>query len=145
MSILYVNTITVPDYNNLRAAVGWGAIAEKQAQVGIDNCTCLVAARTDGKTVGMARLISDGGYIAFIADVIVLPEFQKQGIGKAMMNRIMEHVSRNLQIGDCVYIGLMASKGKEGFYKQFGFEERPNDTRGAGMTLWISKEEKELS
>ena len=139
MNISYVNTITVPDYSNLRASAGWGAIAEKQAQAGIDNCTCLVAARIDGKTVGMARLISDGGYIAFIADVIVLPEFQKQGIGKAMMNRIMEHINSNMQIGDSIYIGLMASKGKEDFYKQFGFEVRPNDTRGAGMTLWISK------
>lgn len=61
MNISYVNKITVPDYNNLRASAGWSAIAEKQAQAGINNCTCLVAAKTDGKTVGMARLISDGG------------------------------------------------------------------------------------
>jgi len=33
----------------------------------------------------------------------------------------------------------MSAKGRETFYKQFGFEERPNEKLGVGMTQWISK------
>jgi len=38
-----------------------------------------------------------------------------------------------------VFINLMAAKGRESFYKQFGFVERPNEEFGAGMTQWIPK------
>jgi GNAT superfamily N-acetyltransferase len=138
MNITYGNTITVADYNNLRKSVGWTVLAEKQAQAGIDSSACLVVANVDNNTVGMARLITDGGYIAFIADVMVLPKYQKNGIGKALMNMIMAHIQSNLEIGDCVYVGLMASKGREDFYKHFGFDERPNDYLGAGMSKWIT-------
>lgn len=139
MDIIYKNVISVSDYNDLRAAVGWSTISEKQAKRGIDNSEYLVAAYASGKAIGNARLITDGGYIGFIADVIVLPAYQKQNIGSTMISMIMEYIHTNLNAGDSLYLGLMAAKGKEGFYKRFGFEERPNDTVGAGMTLWISK------
>ncbi|MHB8064493.1 MAG: GNAT family N-acetyltransferase, partial [Ruminiclostridium sp.] len=87
---------------------------------------------------------SDGGYITFIADVMVLPEYQKNNIGKTMLNMMMSHIKSNLNIGDSVNVALMSAKGKENFYKQFGFEERPNDNAGAGMTQWISKQEIEV-
>jgi hypothetical protein len=35
-------------------------------------------------------------------------------------------------------INLMAARGKEGFYKKFGFIERPNDEKGAGMSQWAT-------
>jgi hypothetical protein len=37
-------------------------------------------------------------------------------------------------------VNLMAAQGKEGFYKKFGFAERPNDGHGAGMSLWIGND-----
>jgi len=36
-----------------------------------------------------------------------------------------------------IAIGLFSAKGKEGFYNKFGFVERPNEKRGAGMELII--------
>jgi hypothetical protein len=34
---------------------------------------------------------------------------------------------------DNTNVGLMCSKGREKFYKSFGFDERPNERFGAGM------------
>ncbi len=87
----------------------------------------------------MARVISDGGYVALIADVIVMPEFQGMGIGKTIMKMVMEYFSGILEEGDKIFINLMAAKGRESFYKQFGFIERPNDELGSGMTQWLSR------
>jgi len=56
-----------------------------------------------------------------------------------MMTMVMDDIKNSLKEGQSVYIGLMASKGKEDFYKCFGFVDRPNDSLGAGMTLWFSK------
>jgi ribosomal protein S18 acetylase RimI-like enzyme len=70
----------------------------------------------------------------YIQDVIVHPHFQGKGIGKAMMKDLMNYLDRYASKGS--FIGLMAAKGKERFYKSFGFAERPNDIYGAGMCIY---------
>lgn len=40
-------------------------------------------------------------------------------------------------IKNTTHICLMAVKGKEEFYKKFGFVERPNENFGCGMHQWI--------
>lgn len=139
MDISYVSTISTEDYSGLRASVGWGAIPENQVRTGLSNTAYLVAARKDGETVGMARLISDGGYVNYIADVIVRPDCQGHGIGKAMMERILAHIRNGLPEGGVAMVCLVAVKGKEPFYRKLAFEERPNETHGAGMSQWIRK------
>lgn len=69
--------------------------------------------------------------IYYIQDVMVLPEYQDQGIGKRLMDRIMEYLEdhKRKRLG----VGLMVAKGKEGFYGKYGFLERPNDSQGPGM------------
>ena len=136
--IRYTNTISVDDYNRLRDAVGWRLIAPAQAKAGLDNSASYIIAAVDGEqTVGMARLIMDGGHSAFIEDVIVLPEFQRQGIGTYMMERIMSHLRSMLQEGYWFSVVLIAAQGKEPFYEKFGFIARPNATYGAGMSQHI--------
>lgn len=139
MNIEYINTVSVTDYNNLRSAVGWSRIINKHAEKGLKNSVYITAARDGDKTVGMSRIISDGGYVYFIADVIVLPEYQGRGIGRTLMNNIMGFIKNNLEENETVYVALMASKGKENFYDKFGFSARPDDYFGAGMTQWVTK------
>ena len=40
-----------------------------------------------------------------------------------------------------IFVNLMSAVEREGFYEKFGFECRPNDKRGPGMTLWLDNEE----
>jgi GNAT superfamily N-acetyltransferase len=125
----------------LRESVGWNKIENNLALKSITNALCIITAVIDGKTIGLTRVCGDGGYTVFITDVIVLPEYQGQGIGKKLMTEAMKYIKNDfLQSGQSVFINLMAAKGKEAFYKQFGFEERPNDKVGAGMAQWIKNE-----
>ncbi len=137
MKLQYGNEINVKDYNMLRDVVKWGALAEDQAQMGLDNSAFIVSCMDGEKTIGCARLIWDGGYVAYIADVIVLPEYQSRGIGREMLSRVMEYINSQLKPGWRIMINLLAAKGKEGFYKKFDFVERPNENFGAGMCQWI--------
>jgi len=135
----YINEISVADYNALRVAVGWQAIKANRAQIGLNNSAYLVAARLDdGRVIATARVISDGGYVMYIADVIVHPEYQGQSIGKTMMQKIMDYINSTLEEDFAAYACLMAAKGKEPFYNKFGFIKRPNETFGAGMFQLIS-------
>ena len=85
-------------------------------------------ARDDDKAVGVARLLWDGGYIAFLSDVIVDPEYQRQGIGKNLVESIIGRIKADMKPGYKVKICLLAAKGKEPFYEKLGFAERPANT-----------------
>jgi GNAT superfamily N-acetyltransferase len=142
MNVEYLNTISVDDYQYLRESAGWRDMNRKQAQTGLNNSMFVISAVADGKTVGTARIVGDGGRIMFIADVIVLPEYQGSGIGKAMVSKLMDFARGSLEDGDRVKLHLVSAKGKESFYRQFGFTEIPNENSGAGMTQWVTKNNK---
>jgi len=140
MNVKYINQISVEDYNNLRKSVGWYEIEEKQALAGIQNSAFLISANINGKAIGLSRVVSDGGYIVIVVDVMVLPEYQGNGIGKIMMQKVMDYIKDSIKSGQCAFVNLMAAKDRESFYSQFGFEARPNEKVGAGMTQLIIHE-----
>ena len=78
----------------------------------------------------------DKGYIAYLADVIVNPEYQGQGIGKKMVQECIKYIDNQLKEGWHIKIVIVASKGKEAFYEKLGFKARPNDNDGPGMDMW---------
>lgn len=75
--------------------------------------------------IGFGRAISDGEYQAAVYDVAVLPTVQGKGIGKVIMQSILD------QLPNCNII-LYATPGMEGFYKKLGF--RPMKTGMAVFT-----------
>jgi GNAT superfamily N-acetyltransferase len=141
MDIKYGNKISIDEFNFLRKAVGWNEIEKNLAEKSIENALFIITAIIDEKIIGLTRVSGDGGYTVFIADVIVLPEYQGKGIGKILMTEAMKYIKEHfLEKGQEVFVNLMSAKGKESFYKKFGFEERPNDKVGAGMTQWLKYE-----
>lgn len=136
--ITYINELTAKEYNMLRQAVGFRLLGEEQAQRGLEHSDYVVVAKAESKTVGMVRLLFDYGYVAYIADMLVLPEYQRQGIGKEMMEKIFEFLNDNTTDGEYMLYALNAAEGKEGFYEKFGFIKRPCANRGAGMTKHIN-------
>lgn len=136
--ITYSNQIDVKEYNEMRGAVGWKMLDLEQAQRGLDNSEYVIAAYDGDKAIGTARIIGDGGYMYLLADVMVLPEYQKSGIGRHMLTEINKWFEERAKDGSCIMINLMATSGNEGFYAKFGFTARPNDTMGAGMVKWLN-------
>ena len=64
--------------------------------------------------IAAGRALSDGEYFAFICDIVVLPEFQRQGIGVRIMNAMSERLAAEKVLLACVI-------GQEGFYRKLGF------------------------
>jgi GNAT superfamily N-acetyltransferase len=137
MELVYVHKIKVEDYNNFRDLVGWGALDVEEAQMGIDHSAFVISCMEGERTVGIARIIWDRGPIAFVADVIVHPDYQGMGIGEGMVTRLLNDVKKQLKHGWRVKVNLMAAPGKEPFYQKIGFRTRPNEDCGAGMDLLI--------
>ncbi|MCL2372195.1 MAG: GNAT family N-acetyltransferase [Defluviitaleaceae bacterium] len=135
---LTTNNLCAKDFIRLRESAGWGnPLLEHQVAAGLENSLITVEAICDGQVVGMGRLVGDGFTIFYIQDVIVLPKFQGHGVGTTIMQRLIAHISDSALPGTRVATGLFSVKGKEGFYKKFGFCARPDDTGGAGMLMRV--------
>jgi GNAT superfamily N-acetyltransferase len=126
------------EYNRLRAAVGWGTHALPVVTRALSHSLYGVCAFVDGALVGMARVIGDGGLVFYIQDVVVLPDYQGQGIGAGLMEAVMQYIQAHACRNSV--IGLMSAKGKEDFYRRYGFTARPNERLGSGMTIFWQAE-----
>jgi len=105
------------DWNQIRDALkqaGMGYYTPEQHQVAFQNSFAVVFAFDGDNLIGFGRAMADGAYQAAVYDIVVLPEYQKRGIGRLIMERILE------KIAHCNII-LYANIGREGFYEKLGF------------------------
>jgi GNAT superfamily N-acetyltransferase len=124
-------TPTVKEYNALRHLADWPVLDERMVEIGLANSLYTVVIEDKNGIIGMGRVVGDNAIYLHISDLIVSPDFQKQGVGSIIMKELLKYVDSVASKG--TNIGLMCSKGREPFYKSFGFLERPNDKFGAGM------------
>ena len=133
----FTNKLNVEDYLRFREEAGWKRLAAEQAQAGLDNSYAVIAAVSGGETVGFARLLWDGGYVAYLAEVYVMEECRHQGLAKAMVENLIEKLRTEKKEGWEIKIHLLANLGRESFYEPFGFKSRPNEHDGAAMDMWL--------
>lgn len=101
----------------------WDEVLDEKAfeRVGriISETYCFVIARFEEKIVGMGRSISDGVSDAYIQDVVVDKDYRRQGIGEAIVHRIVQFLLEH----DIKWIALISEPGSEDFYLKLGFRE----------------------
>jgi GNAT superfamily N-acetyltransferase len=130
---------TTEKYNELREAVGWGALDAETVGKSLPRSVYVVTAKMNGETVGFARMVGDGGLCFYIQEIIVHPQHQKRGIAKTFMKYIFAFLNANA--GKRSYIGVFVGRGLEAFYRKYGFWERPTNAMGPGMMqFWNDKE-----
>ena len=132
------NTLSYEDYCRIRQSVGWTNFSKTQTEKSLEKSLYTVVANSDGQAVGMGRLIGDGMYY-MIVDIVVLPTYQKMGIGSTILNMIVDYVNRETPVGGRSSIQLIAEKGKEKFYEKRGFKVIPHEFCGSGMRKVIRK------
>ena len=76
-------------------------------------------AHAEGRLIGGARAVSDGVYYATIYDVVVDPDWQGQGVGRALVQDLIGRLPVEK-------IFLTSVPGKEGFYAKLGFLRQTN-------------------
>lgn len=119
---------TVEEYLALREGVGWMLFDREMTAKGLAHALYSVCILHQGRVIGCGRVIGDGGLYFYLQDIIILPAFQGEGLGKRLMQAITAYLNKNAQPG--AFIGLMAAAGVSDFYTQFGFKVRPSDQPG---------------
>jgi GNAT superfamily N-acetyltransferase len=111
----------------LYRANGWSS-AEKPEKLmpALKNSDALVTARISGKLVGIGNAISDGSLVVYYPHLLVHPDHQGRGIGRAMMTLLQQrYASFHQQM-------LTADAGAVEFYRSLGFERA-----GKTVPMWI--------
>jgi len=116
----------------LRESVGWATFPHQDAERSLALTPYCICAFEGEQLIGMGRVLGDCAIAFYVGSVIVLPEHQGRGVGSKIMRRLMAYVEANAVPG--AVASLMAVKGKEDYYTQFGFERRPDEFWGSGMS-----------
>ena len=76
------------ELSDLCESVGWKRFGEDFAA--LQGYALTTSAWTDGRLIAWTSIVSDNVRHAFLLDVIVHPEFQKKGIGRAVVRRAID-------------------------------------------------------
>lgn len=85
----------------LYEAVGWTNYTSNlvMLQNALEHSLFILTARDEeGKLIGFLRAVGDGYSILYIQDIIVLPEYQRQGIGTQLLRQTLEYFNEVYQI-----------------------------------------------
>lgn len=82
-------------------------------------------------TVGMGRVIGDGGCFFQVVDIAVDPAHQGKGLGKRIMGEIKKWLDENVPEGGAV--SLLADGEAHRLYAQFGFVLTAPATQGMAL------------
>ena len=107
--------IASPEIEALRASVSW--VPQSGYERILAGSYRHFSIRRHSRLVGFVNVISDGVLDALLVDLMVHPGFQKQGLGRALVNEAVASLS-----DDAIrYIQVIFNPALLGFYRECGF------------------------
>lgn len=128
-------SVDLDDVLHLYQAVGWTNYTNQPQMLAqaLTHSLAIYLARDGEKIVGLVRLIGDGFSSVFVQDLIVLPSYQRQGIGSTLMKQALADYKDAYQ----VQLATDESEKTLGFYHSLGFETL-SSFQCTGM-IWVNR------
>ena len=122
--IITINEVTPVEWLQMREAVGFPIFEKKIAQKALDGSLGVLGVKRNGTHIGMLRILGDGVYSFYLNDVIIVPNFQKMGLGKKLLNEAFKFIRDNFCKETLFSISIFANDMSEKFYEKVGFSVR---------------------
>ena len=133
MNITYKDThdFTPKQLEELFLSVEWssGHYPEKLA-IAMKNFETVYTAWDGDRLIGLICALDDGIMTAYIHYMLVRPEYQGKGVGKALMEKCKEKYK------DYLRIVLVSYNEETGFYEACGFKREEKSSPMFITTLW---------
>lgn len=130
---IVAKTPAIDDYIRLRDITGLSPFSRQASETGLAGSLYAVCVELEGETIGMGRIIGDGGCFVQIVDIAVDPDHQGRGLGKQIMTALMAWVDAELPA--TTYVSLLADVPADQLYAQYGF--KPTAPRTIGMSYRV--------
>ena len=113
-------SVSIDDILHLYQAVGWTNYTNQTQMLeqSLAHSLAIYVARDGKEIVGSVRLVGDGFSSVFVQDLIVLPSYQRQGIGSNLMKEALADYKDAYQI----QLATEQTEKTLGFYRSLGFE-----------------------
>ncbi|MCI1986978.1 MAG: GNAT family N-acetyltransferase [Lactobacillus sp.] len=100
MQYRFESGLSIHEIKKLYGAANWNHYLQSLDETarGIANSTLLTARTDEGALVGLIRGVSDMHTILFIQDLIVLPDYQHQGIGHELLAQFDDYFKQVARI-----------------------------------------------
>lgn len=118
----------IDDYMRLRREAGLTPFSRDAAEKGLPNSIFGVCLMLGDETVGIGRIIGDGGCFFQVTDIAILPAHQGRGLAKLIMTALSDFIAT---LPKTAYVSLIADVPAHRLYAQFGFDETA--PRSVGM------------
>ena len=128
--------VKLEDVFYLYQAVGWTNYTNQPQMLeqALSHSLVIYLALDGDAVVGLIRLVGDGFSSVFVQDLIVLPNYQRQGIGSALMKEALEDFKEAYQ----VQLATEQTEKNVGFYRSMGFETL--STYDCTGMIWVNRE-----
>ncbi|NIF34047.1 GNAT family N-acetyltransferase [Enterobacter sp. Cy-643] len=127
-----INAVPSPeDFCRLRVISGLSPRPLEAARKGLPGSCYGVHIEYFGRVVGMGRIVGDGALNFEIVDIAVDPDYQGQGLGRAVMESLMAWLEQHAPDG--AYITLVADVPE--LYEKFGFKSVRPESEGMAL-VW---------
>ena len=128
--------VKLEDVLHLYQAVGWTNYTNQPQMLeqALSHSLVIYLALDGDAVVGLIRLVGDGFSSVFVQDLIVLPTYQRQGIGSLLMKEALEDFKEAYQ----VQLATEQTEKNVGFYRSMGFETL--STYDCTGMIWVNRE-----
>ena len=128
--------VKLEDVLHLYQAVGWTNYTNQPQMLeqALSHSLVIYLALDGDAVVGLIRLVGDGFSSVFVQDLIVLPSYQRQGIGSSLMKQALEDFKEAYQ----VQLATEQTEENVGFYRSMGFETL--STYDCTGMIWVNRE-----
>ena len=136
ISVRKQDVVKLEDVLHLYQAVGWTNYTNQPQMLeqALPHSLVVYLAFDGEKIVGLIRLVGDGFSSVFVQDLIVLPSYQRQGIGSSLMKQALEDFKEAYQ----VQLATEQTEENVGFYRSMGFETL--STYDCTGMIWVNRE-----
>ena len=136
ISVRKQEVVKLEDVLHLYQAVGWTNYTHQPQMLeqALSHSLAIYLALDGDTVVGLIRLVGDGFSSVFVQDLIVLPSYQRQGIGSSLMKEALEDFKEAYQ----VQLATEQTEKNVGFYRSMGFETL--STYDCTGMIWVNRE-----
>ena len=121
MEIIEYQTYRAEEILPLYASVGWTAYTDAPdvLRSGSEQSLLTLAAYEEKTPAGLARTVGDGETVVLVQDLLIFPQYQRRGIGTALLRAVME------RFADVRQLQLLTDNTEKtlAFYRSLGLHE----------------------